>query len=82
MSDQVVLANSINQPSARGDVIVQCINYTNQHLGLAAGLTIGTFTSIDPQDIIDNEGRRMEFEKCTPVTAKVPEHLEARFQKA
>ena len=82
LSDQVVLANNINRPSARGDVIVRCINPTNQPLELAAGRTIGTFTSIDPQDITDDEGRRMESERRTPPTAKVPEHLEAMFQKA
>ena len=82
LSDQVVLANSINRPSARGDVIVRCINPTNQPLELAAGLTIGTFTSIDPQDITDNEGKQMGSERRTPATAKVPEHLEAMFQKA
>ena len=82
LSDQVVLANSIGRPSARGNVIVRCINSTNQVLELAAGLTIGTFTSIDPQDIPEDEGRRIGSERRTPAMAKVLEHLKAMFQKA
>ena len=72
LSDQVVLANSINRPSARGDVIVRCINPTNQPLELAAGLTTGTFTSIDSQDITDNEEKQMGSERRTPAMANIP----------
>ena len=54
----------------------------NRPLELAAGLTIGTYTSIDPQDVIENKGRQMGSKRRTPATAKVPEHLEAMFQKA
>ena len=46
-----MLANSINWPGAKGNVIVCCINLTSQPLELGAGLTIRTFTSIDEQDI-------------------------------
>ena len=35
LSDKVVLANSINRPGAKGDVIVRCINPSNQPLRLA-----------------------------------------------
>lgn len=44
LSDRVVLAN---RPGAKGNMVMRCINSTNQLLQLAAGLTIGTFTSID-----------------------------------
>lgn len=44
---RILRANSINQLEAKGNVIVCCINPTNQSLELAAGLTIGIFTSID-----------------------------------
>ena len=82
LSDQVVLANSINQPGAKGDVTVRCLNPTNQPLKLTAGLIIGTFTSIDQQDITEDGGRKLVSERRTPTMAKVPEHLEAMFQKS
>ena len=66
LSDKVVLANSINQPGAKGDMIERCINSTNQPLELAAGLTIGTFTSIDQQYITEDGGRRGRSERSTP----------------
>ena len=82
LNDQVVLANSSNQPGAKGDVIVRCINPINQPLELAAELTIEAFTSIDQQDITEDGGRRVGSERRTSATAKVPDHLEAMFQKA
>ena len=57
LSDQVVLANSINQSGLKGDMIVRCINPTKQLLELAARLTIGTFTSISQQDTTELGGR-------------------------
>ena len=63
LSNQVVLANSINRPGAKGDVIVQCLNPTNQPLELAAGLTIRMFTSIDQQDITEDGRRQLGSEK-------------------
>ena len=63
LSHQVVLANSIKWPGAKGDVIVRCINPTNQLLKLTAGFTIGTFMSFDQQDITeDNQG--VGSQKC------------------
>ena len=78
----MVLANSINRPGARGDVIMWCINPSNQLLELAAGLTIGTFTSIVQQDITENEEKQSGSVRCTPTTSKVPDHLEAKYQKS
>ena len=49
----MVLANSINLPGAKSNVTVQYINPTHQPLALTADPTIGTFTSIDQQDITE-----------------------------
>ena len=78
----MVLANSINQPGIKGNMIVRCINPTNQLLELAASLTIGAFTSIDQQDIKENKGIQPGSERRIPTTSKVPDHLEAMLQKA
>ena len=66
LSDKVVLANSINRAAAKGDVIARCINPSNQPLELAAGLTIGTFTNIDQQDITKDGGEATEVCKMHP----------------
>ena len=65
LSDKVVLASSINRPGAQGDVIVRCINSTDQPLELATGLTIGTFTSIGEQDITKDRERKPGSERQT-----------------
>ena len=67
LSDKVVLANSMNWAGALGNVM---------------GFSIGTFTSIDEQDITDDERKQQGSERYTPATFKVPDHLEALFQKA
>ena len=82
LSDKVVLANSINRAGAKGDVIAQFINPSNQPLELAAGLTIRTFTNIDQQDITKDGGKQLRSVRCTPMTSKVSDHLESMYQKA
>ena len=82
LSDKVVLASSVNRPGVKGAVIVRCLNPTSQPLELPAGTTIGTFTSIDQQDISDNENNSEGAARCTGETWEVPEHLEAMFEQA
>ena len=48
---------------------------------LAAGLTIGTFTSIGEQDVTEDGERQPRSESCIPTMSKVSDHLEAMFQK-
>ena len=79
LSDKVVLANIINRPGAKGNVIVRCINSTNQPLELAAGLTMETFTSINKHDVTNDGERQPGFERCTPTTSKVLDPVEAMF---
>ena len=71
LSDKVVVANSINRPGAKGNVIVRCINLTNQPLEQAAVLSIEIFTSIDEQDITEDGERQLRSEICTLTTSKV-----------
>ena len=82
LSDKVVLANSVNHPGVKGAVIVRCPNPTSQPLELPAGITIGTFTNIDQQDISDNESNSEGAARRTERTWEVSEHLEAMFEQA
>ena len=63
-------------------MIVRCLNPTSQPLELPAGTTIGTFTSIDQQDISDNESNPEGAARRTRETWEVPEHIEAMFEQA
>ena len=82
LNDKVVLANSVNRPGVKGAVIVRCLNPTSQPLELPAGTTIGTFTSIDQQDISENESSQAGAARCTGETWEIPEHIEAMFKQA
>ena len=70
------------QDDARGAVIVRCLSPTSQPLELTAGTTIGTFTSIDQQDISKNRSITEGAARCTRETWEVPEHIEAILRQA
>ena len=65
---RLVLASSVNHPGVNGAVIVRCLNPSSQPLELPAGTKIGTFTSIDQQDISDNESNPEGAARCTGET--------------
>ena len=46
-----ILAASLNQPDRAGRVMVRCLNLTNQPVTLAAGITVGTYTGVEGQDV-------------------------------
>ena len=82
LSDKVVLGNSIIRPGTKGNVIVRCINPTNQPFESAASLTTWTFTNIDQQKVTEGEEKQPGSERRTSTISKVPDHLEAMFKKA
>ena len=67
-SDKVVLSNSVNRPGVKGAVIVQCLNPTSQPLELPAETPIGTFISIDQQNISENKSGQEGATRCTGET--------------
>ena len=65
LTDKMGLANSVNQLSVKGSVVVQWVNPTNKPLELPARTTIRTFISIDQHNMIDGERIQTGAERHT-----------------
>ena len=76
----VPLATSLNQPNEKGQLLVRCLNPTDQPLELKNGTAIGTYTGVEDEEV-DN---------CPSPDAPdsqvegygVPAHLEELFRAA
>ncbi|XP_067949985.1 uncharacterized protein [Watersipora subatra] len=79
-SDEPSVASSLNQPRLKRQVIIHCINTTEQPLTFWSGATIGTYTGVDTTQVEEIDSLLYE---ARPTSAnEVPVHLEELFQSA
>ena len=78
--DGLPAANSLNQPGSKRQVIIRCMNATEQPLTFRSGATIGTYTGVDTPQVEDDDPL---LYKAGPTSAnEVPVHLKELSESA
>lgn len=82
------MATSLNRINSEGHLLVRCLNPDDFQLSLKAGVTIGTYTGVDEDEVEAPECQNQVLDtKVAGVaikdgTTKVLEHLQALYEAA
>ena len=76
IEDGSLLASSLNQPDGKGQVVVRCINVTNEPLEIRAGMILGMFAEVEEVESALSEPMPVHtIRQNTGQGTQVPKHL-------
>ena len=76
----VLLATSLNQPNQKGQLLVRCLNPTDQPLELKSGTAIGTYTGVEEEEVNDHPSLNAPVGSAEG--PEVPAHLNELYTAA
>lgn len=83
----LLVATSLNCPNPKGQMVVRCLNPTDQPVTINAGSVIGTYTGVEEQEIMSQgHVNTVNSEQLSLThsdnTDEVPRHLQSLFDAA
>jgi len=81
---RIQLASSLNQLTARGEILVQCVNPFTESVKLPAGSMVGCFHSVQEGDVRPSLGDTTEDSRQRPQRGRgtVPPHIQELYEAA
>ena len=78
LPEGVPVATSLNRPNQQGQLVVRCLNPSEQPIELKSGTVIGTYTSVEEQEV---EDRPPTTNECS-TSHEIPGHVKELFDSA
>ena len=83
VSNEILLAASVNRPGANGQVVIRCLNASGRSISVKAGQVLGLYHGIDEEDIRPDEDPSSETLRTRGTTRpEVPQHIKQLYGRA